>query len=132
MPVSFSGASFKRLVNLIKKTQDEGKTFPGYFGDGAGTPHLLLVGDQGVYLMSGASEVNQQKGFEDRVIYADLLDPSQQDFNDWWDRKRSEFGSDDGAVALPIDALVRVINRTQRPTMLVVNCTPEYVEFFAK
>ncbi len=64
-------------------------------------PTLWLVGDQGVYLMSAAdpgdflTKETEPGKARLHVAYAKGIDPTVDDFNDWWDTKRAVFGGDD-------------------------------------
>lgn len=70
-------------------------------------PALLLVGDQGVYLMSSGQPIlPAEDGKPDSsslVAYAKGTDPKKDE--DWYDEKRALFGGDDGADALPLAGL---------------------------
>lgn len=66
---------------------------------------LILVGDQGVYIMSQApSDAVKATGIS-HVAYAREADPTTLAFDDWWDAKRASFGPDDGTEFLPADML---------------------------
>jgi hypothetical protein len=69
---------------------------------------LILVGDQGVYLMSGAKDSfphpdakeGETKQF---VVYAKEVNPETLPFDEWWANKRLSFGGDDGIEVIPGD-----------------------------
>lgn len=78
-------------------------------------PALLLVGDDGVYLMSKGvpglySEEGAPKMF---VVYAEGLNPHKEDTGEVYDRKRSMFGGDDGVEVLPWIAAIREMRKRQ-------------------
>lgn len=53
---------------------------------------VVLVGDQGVYLMSFA-----QKPGARTIVYAKGMNPNVDDFDTWWANKNRIFGGDDGS-----------------------------------
>lgn len=69
---------------------------------GEAHPGLILVGDQGVYLMSnGKPGLMKDDGDGHVVAYARGMNPDVDDFDTWWSAKRATFGGDDGADYLP-------------------------------
>lgn len=56
------------------------------------TDEVMLVGDQGVYLMATAQEAGKRL-----IVYAKGCDPTIDSFDDWWENKNALFGGDDGA-----------------------------------
>lgn len=83
--------SFK--ADAYKKTC-AGKTGPGF----------LLVGDNGVYLMSTGLPMlpNPLKNSAHQVVYAKGCNPDEDPFDCWWNLKRRTFGGDDGVDFLPM------------------------------
>ena len=63
-----------------------------------GVPALLLVGDRGVYILSG-HERTEEPPFD--VVYAKGLDPRTD--KDWFDRKGRVFGYDDGVEFISLE-----------------------------
>ena len=61
-------------------------------------PGLILVGDQGVYLMCNVPIEEVKAAGVAHVAYADQVNPELLDFEDWWGAKRESFGADDGTV----------------------------------
>ncbi|MDR5804920.1 DUF3085 domain-containing protein [Caballeronia sp. LZ001] len=55
---------------------------------------ILLVKDQGVYMMSQKTD-DQKEGQSRLVAYAVECNPDFLPFDDWWDRAKQEFGGDD-------------------------------------
>lgn len=87
------------------------------YGEPTG-PGLLLVGDQGVYLMSTGKEqvkvkaVHNGKEIErSDVVYAEECNPETLPFDDWWANKQASFGGDDGVEYLDMDSLVPALDR---------------------
>lgn len=98
---------------------------------------LLLVADQGVYIMSNGEPrdivtphpEDPMKGTS-RVVYAEGISPGTNEFDDWWERKRAAMGGDDQGLFLNGDDVeealasrtkngfleVRVKNNTQYVT----------------
>lgn len=62
---------------------------------------LVLVGDQGIYLMSGNDE-------DRTVVYARECNPDSMSFDEWWSAKQSLYGGDDGVDRLEVNILKEV------------------------
>ncbi|MDX5412815.1 MAG: DUF3085 domain-containing protein [Rhodobacterales bacterium] len=94
----------KFKADEVKKLIDHACTAPEhsqFYGEKVG-PALMLVGDQGVYLMSNGIPRFQAEGKPEGhsfVAYAEGCDPTL-DEEEWWENKRYLFGGDDGADAL--------------------------------
>ena len=77
------------------------------YGEPVTEPSLWLVGDHGVYLMSG-SVVNKPPANEapdthkTDVVYAVNCNPQTMSFDDWWKVKGATFGGDDGIVPISV------------------------------
>lgn len=54
------------------------------------TDEVMLVGDEGVYLMSFADKAPRT------IVYAKGCNPKVDDFDTWWNNKQELFGGDDG------------------------------------
>ena len=64
-------------------------------------PSLVLVGDDGVYLMNHSKKSNKTKDNKGNVaVYCEECDPNIHE--DVWERKRMIFGGDDGVIPIPI------------------------------
>lgn len=72
---------------------------------------LMLVGDQGVYLMSTGIPHLPRPGKPEvsLVVYADGINPDVDEFDDWWEKKRATFGGDDGADVIPLASFQRAL-----------------------
>jgi hypothetical protein len=88
---------FKRseVMKLLDHTISQNR-FRSLYGEYKGSG-LLLVGDQGVYLMSNAvKSLPGNKGKGNYVAYARECDPVKRPFDTWWANKNASFGGDDG------------------------------------
>ena len=63
-------------------------------------PKLLLVKDQGVYLMTNAN-FPQSPSERGTVAYAEGMNPTVDEFNDWYETARRVMGGDDMSQGLP-------------------------------
>lgn len=73
---------------------------------------LILVGDQGVYLMSnGTPCLPDPDGAPNLVAYAKEADPRGAS-SDWYDIKRASFGGDDGAEFLSAEVIRQALDAT--------------------
>jgi len=66
-------------------------------------PRLILVGDRGVYLMSGGLprlKANGKDRDKSQVAYAEGCNPHTDDLDECWANKRAIYGRDDGAEYL--------------------------------
>lgn len=91
-------------------------------------PGLVLVGDDGVYLMSnGLPPLPRRDGKPgNRVVYAHGMNPETDD--DWYDTKVAVFGGDDGADLLPYcDSFKAFAAQNPGASWLVLDITPEAV-----
>ncbi|MFP4893970.1 DUF3085 domain-containing protein [Paraburkholderia sp. EG304] len=72
---------------------------------------VVLVKDQGVYMLSGRSDA-PANGQPRLIAYAVGCNPDTVPFDEWWHRGRTEFGGDDFAEYLGQDDAVfdRVIH----------------------
>jgi len=65
---------------------------------------LMLVKDQGVYLM-----VRGRTGEDNKVVYARGLNPSNVEFDDWYDKAHRICGGDDFGENIPTDFFAKAI-----------------------
>ena len=73
---------------------------------------LMLVGDQGVYLMSnGCPALASDDGKPNLIAMAAETDPVARP-DDWYDVKEAAFGGDDGAEFLSADAMRKALEAT--------------------
>jgi hypothetical protein len=104
-------ASERRAV-LDAELKEKGFAFSARNSDVDGRrvpPGLILVGDQGVYLMSNAPmehviQTLKPQGLK-HVAYAAEANPDTLSFDEWWSAKRRSFGRDDGAEFLAAESL---------------------------
>jgi hypothetical protein len=66
---------------------------------------LILVGDQGVYFLSQASNEEVKAAGVKHVAYANEINPETLDPDIWYDRKRAAFGGDDGTIFVSEETL---------------------------
>lgn len=106
--LKFNQDEVRKLVAHVKASA----THPPLYGKEIG-PALLLVGDHGVYLMPNASPPLMKDGsigVEGQigaryVVYAEGINPDVDEFDDWWEKKNTTFGGDDGVEPLPLQAV---------------------------
>lgn len=79
-----------------------------------GVPALMLVGDRGVYILSGHQRT-EEPPFE--VAYAKRLNPKMD--KDWYDRKGRLFGWDDGVEFIHIPDAKEWVDRARKRRSLV-------------
>jgi len=89
---------------------------------------IVLVGDQGIYLMSnGMPALLAEEGKTRNVIaYAKESDPTDETNEDWYDAKVDIFGGDDGTIPLPLSMFVEAMKLPDSAT-LKVNITSRHV-----
>lgn len=82
-------------------------------------PALLLVGDEGVYLMSnGDGRPDIPDG---HVCYAVEANPETLNIDTWWAAKNASFGADDGVEVLDAADLRRALGEGNGPLLLDVD-----------
>jgi hypothetical protein len=97
---------------------------------------LILVGDQGVYLMDNTNQGLLADGVSVRdetapenahafVAYADEINPEKLAFDEWWYNKRQAFGGDDGCCFISVKDAEWWINGTPGPS-LIMELSPRY------
>lgn len=93
----------KKRVDTIWENSWEAKSWGGVYGDTPERGDLVLVGDDGVYLMSANLErfLDPDKPETSFIAYAHEANPETMDFDTWWSNKRESFGCDDGADKIP-------------------------------
>jgi hypothetical protein len=81
---------------------------------------LWLVGDEGVYLMPNT------EGETHTFAYAKECDPTELDFDDWWNVKRATFGGDDGVEFISIEEIEKISagRPGAEPMSLCIDFTP--------
>jgi len=100
----FEMSDLKPIIEFADVQRAAGKPFvKPYQSETGGNPCLLLVHDQGVYLMSGATERQKTPdGAKCVVAYAEGCDPTKGEFDDWYDNARDIVGGDDFAEAVDL------------------------------
>jgi hypothetical protein len=125
MKLTFNREGVERLLSHAKAAPEHS---PTYGQEPPIKPGLILVGDQGVYLMSNGLPMlkvdNSESNF---VVYADQINPDTMPFDVWWAVKESAFGGDDGAD--PIDADTIELNLAAMPGLpLTIVLTPAEIK----
>lgn len=94
-----------KVTDTLKSIMDWSEQHPeqSLYGDPLPEPSVIIVKDQGVYLMA---PTNPRQTLDDDhcvVAYAEGCDPGKDE--DFYERGRDEFGGDDGADAIPVSFL---------------------------
>lgn len=74
-------------------------------------PGLILVGDEGVYLMANVPIETVVSAGVPHVAYAAEVNPRMLPFDTWWEAKRTSFGPDDGTIFLPDEMIAGPLSR---------------------
>src|ERR1019366_6563875 len=95
MMLHFNSALVEQLLGHAKSASDH---CPLYADARTKKVGLWRVGDDGVYLMSnGLPRLLQPDNAEKAIVaYAQEVNPTTMEFDDWWGMKRASFGGDDG------------------------------------
>ena len=91
-----------KLLPVVKHALEGQGHFMGY-SDQPPRPALLLVKDEGVYLMSNAKRSTEEVASSVGLIYAKGYDPTKADRGDVWEKATDNLGGDDFAETFPID-----------------------------
>lgn len=102
-------AAEKHRISLAEREQiyGEDKMWERQPGEESkASPNLFLVKDQGVYLMSSGIPYLPREGSPkaQHLAYARGLDPSKNEFDDWYDRARRVMGGDDCSEPLSLES----------------------------
>lgn len=90
-------------------------------------PGLILVGDEGVYLMANVPSETVVSAGVPHVAYAAEVNPRTLPFDAWWEAKRASFGPDDGTVFLPEELLAGALSRIPAGGSLLLEVSPEQI-----
>jgi hypothetical protein len=91
-------------------------------------PGLMLVGDQGVYLMSNGDPGllnDNPNGTKFKVAYAVECDPNKLEFNEWWANKRASFGGDDGCEFISAESAADLVAIEMQSDSMKIICEPD-------
>lgn len=97
----FQASDVRRVVEHSLNAPTQGTI--AYTDKPVPAPAVLLVHDQGVYLMSNGEPrdiIDAKKG-RGYVAYAEGCNPDTQEFDDWWETSRELVGGDDFGETLP-------------------------------
>jgi DUF3085 family protein len=97
----FKSADVKRVVEHSLAAPKQGRTFTGPVSE----PSILLVHDEGVYLMSNGEPRDIESGTRSYVAHALGCNPLTDD--DWYDTSRQLVGGDDFGECLPWAAEIK-------------------------
>lgn len=113
----FEAISVQRLVEHAKCAPQHAM---GY-SDAQPKPALMLVGDQGVYLVSNGEPADKAEDAPSCfVAHARGHNPNID--HDWWDAKRASFGGDDGVEVLDIiPAVDLLLSRGEAEIKIEIN-----------
>ena len=90
-------------------------------------PGLILVGDEGVYLMANVPSETVLAAGVPHVAYASEVNPKTLPFDSWWEAKRASFGPDDGTVFLSEELLAGALSRVPPGGSLLLEVSPEQI-----
>ncbi len=128
MKLSFNKADVQKLIDHAKSSKKH--RLP--YGKKKEVPGLMLVGDQGIYLMSsGIPHLPKEGGKENDsfVVYPKQCDPTKMEFDDWWEAKRAAFGGDDGVEFLPLSGVEESLRLNAKFPDFVIMMTPQSMRF---
>lgn len=100
-----------KVSEIIAATENGSGHHVPYTGNGWGRPEdtspgLLIVGDQGVYII-GNEDTKEAPLTSGLIAYATGCDPRID--KNWWPLKQATFGLDDGAEFLSLDDAKRLL-----------------------
>jgi len=123
---------FKPEEVAVLVRHSKGRAHPGkdaYVNPQGHSEYLFIVHDDGVYLMSGATEIlpnpKKKKGRSapaSLVAYAEGCNPADEDC---WENSRALVGGDDFGEAIPLQQFERVL--ALNPTGIFLNMTPKRI-----
>jgi hypothetical protein len=114
MRLTFSRAGVDRLIAELKVPNTKFRHAYSFDENkGEPQPALLLVGDQGIYLMTNVirNEPHKPVPF---IVYAFECNADKMDFYNWWSAKQRIFGGDDGVETILLTDLEAAL-ATYRP-----------------
>ena len=117
MVYTFERAGVERLLQHARSATRHQRP---YGSKRRAKPSLMLVGDEGVYLMSnGIPNLSRDDGKAGSfVVYANEANPHTLPFETWWAAKRAGFGGDDGADHIALADLDGALVGNNKPLRL--------------
>ena len=115
--LEFGACAVRRIITHAKAAPAHQMGWSSHLPQAA----VILVGDQGVYLMSNGEPALKHKEGSDKnfVAYAQGMNPLCDP--DWWEAKRNSFGADDGAdTLLIVDELFLPLERGEETIKLEI------------
>jgi hypothetical protein len=96
--LKFAAADMRRIVTHSINAKDQSPI--AYTTEPVKAPAIILVHDQGIYVMSNGNpgDIREEGKPGQFVAYAEGFDPEKND--DWWDAARDAVGGDDFAETL--------------------------------
>ena len=126
MRMTFDAVKVRALLEHSKASATHWEPYDVPTGEG-----LMLVGDQGVYLMSSGLPLLPPPARGERrtnVVYANECNPETMDFDAWWDVKREGFGGDDAIEYLPAPLVEEALKKCDGAGGAVALCvTPKSI-----
>lgn len=121
----------KAKVMELMRFEHAGKSSPKpYTGEGWGckavkSHGLVLVGDQGVYLLANRKQ-EKAPSKSGLIAYAKESDPTNKrlEFDEWYGAKRASFGGDDGCEFLTARSVLAWLNANRDSKVLRMDLTP--------
>lgn len=116
MKLHFSKSHLLRIIQTVKAGSSHHVPYTG--GDWGcpekTTPGLILVGDQGIYII-GNHKHDKSPTDDGLVAYAKECDPHHVE--DWYDIKRATFGGNDGCIFLPQEEAENWLAKGDAPSL---------------
>lgn len=108
----FKAADLLRVVDHSLAAPKQGEQLVDYNDDGPVTepveaPAVLLVHDQGVYLMSNGQPRDIVEGISSYCAFAECCNPKTD--GEWWNNARDLVGGDDFGETLPWAAEIKAL-----------------------
>jgi len=119
-----------RLALLEGEVAEKGIAFSARSDDvdaGLIAPGLILVGDDGVYLMANVANETVLSSGVPHVAYAAEVNPKTLPFDQWWEAKRASFGGDDGTVFLSEEMIADTLSRVPSGGSFLIDVSPEQI-----
>jgi hypothetical protein len=88
------------VIRLIEHAKLAPKHQAPFGSKDPAVPALILVGDDGIYLLSNGQYPGEKPPY--LAAYARECNPKTMDFDTWWAAKQEIFGGDDGAEHVPL------------------------------
>ena len=114
--------------DILKFKKDEVMRVIGYTQD----KELMIVGDEGVYFMTGDKIPKLDGKREVPTAKAEGCDPDKDEFDDWWELKRSTWGGDDGGANVPVRGIKDMIEDPEAVALVAEFNEDKTIDFITK